>query len=104
MTQVNAQSFIPTVPNPSKFNTLEDVINTAGTVVRPVIVISMIGISMYGGYVRLMAKDNADQIAKSYKIIIGALVGFVIIVLAPVITDLAGSLLGVSGGLVDLTN
>jgi hypothetical protein len=57
---------------------------------------------MYGGWVRLTAKDDAEKVASSTKIIVAAIVGFVIIALAPVIMQFVSSLLGVSGDIFNL--
>jgi len=89
------------IPNPSSFNSLEDIINTLGNLVRPIVIIALIGVVMYGGWVRLTSTGDPEKIALSSKIIVSALVGFGIIVLAPVIVEFLGSLLGISGGLLD---
>lgn len=92
------------IPNPSQFNSLEEVINTALALIRPAVILVLIGVLMYGGYVRLTAQDNADKQASSVKIIVSGLIGFAIIVLAPVLVDFFGVILGIQGNLLDLSN
>ena len=89
------------IPNPSRFDSVEDIINTLGNLIRPVVIIALIAIVMYGGWVRLTSQGNPDKIARSSQIIVSGLIGFAIIALAPVIVEFLGSLLGISGGLLD---
>jgi len=91
-----------TVPNPSKYDNLEEIINTLGGLVRTVVIVVFLLMLMYGGWVRLTAKDDAEKVASSTKIIVAAIVGFVIIALAPVIMQFVSSLLGVSGDIFNL--
>ncbi|MBU1164520.1 pilin [Patescibacteria group bacterium] len=44
---------------------------------------------IYGGYLWMTASGNDDQIGKAKKIIIGAFIGFVIIILANIIVQFA---------------
>ncbi len=90
------------VENPVTVNSLEELVTRLGGVVRTVVVVALIVVLIYGGWVRLTAQDSDEAVAKSSKIIVSAIVGFVIIVLAPVIVELVGSLIGVRGNLVDL--
>jgi heme/copper-type cytochrome/quinol oxidase subunit 2 len=85
-----------TVPNPSKYGSLEQIINTLGGYVRTIVIVVFLLMLMYGGWVRLTAKDDSDKVASSTKIIVAAIVGFIIIALAPVIMQFVASLLGVS--------
>ncbi len=96
-----ASAQILQVPNPSSYTSLEDIINVLGGLIRPIVIIVFIAMLMYGGWVRLTARDDATKVANSSKIIVAAIVGFAIIVLAPVIVRFAGSLLGVQGGILN---
>ncbi len=89
------------VYNPSKYGSLEQIINTLGGLIRPIVILVLIAMLMYGGWVRLTARDDPKKVADSSKIISAAIVGFGIIVLAPVIVRFFGSLLGVQGGILD---
>lgn len=90
------------LPNPSRYDSLEEIINAAGGLVRFIVVIALIVALMIGGWTRLTSQGDSDKIAKSQKIIVAAIAGFVIIVLAPVIVDFVGRLIGVQGGLLSL--
>lgn len=89
------------IPNPSRFNNLEEIINTAGNLIRTAMVLTFLGVVMYGGWVRMTAREDAKKVEASSKIIVAGAIGFGIIVLAPVVVDLVGTLLGVQGGLLD---
>lgn len=100
--QVLAQGNISLV-NPSRFDSLEEIIGVVLGLFRPVVVITLVAVLMYGGWVYLNAGDQDDQVAKARKIITAAVVGFIIIVLAPAIAQFVGALLGVDGGLFNFT-
>jgi len=89
------------VPNPSRYGSLEEIINVLGGLIRPIVILALIVMLMYGGWVRLTARDDPKKVEASSKIITAAIVGFAIIVLAPVIVRFVGSLLGVQGGILD---
>lgn len=84
------------IENPVLFPDLESIINFFLGLVRPIIILVFIGTLMYGGWVYLNAKDDAGQTKKAKQIITASIIGFIIIVLAPVIVQLAGSLLGIN--------
>lgn len=87
------------IPNISRFDRIEDVINIFLSILRFVVIILLVVAVMYGGFTRLTSQGDADKIAKSQKIIVSAIVGFAIIVLAPVIVQFFGTLLGAQGNL-----
>ena len=88
--------------NPIEIDSLEELISVVSNFIRPMIIVALIGVLIYGGWVRMSARDNDEAVAKSQKIIVSALVGFAIIVLAPIIVEFFGSLIGVQGSLVDI--
>lgn len=90
------------IPNLSKYDTLEDVINAFLTLLRFIVIIVLIIALMFGGFTRITSQGDADKIAKSQKIIVSALIGFAIVILAPVIVEFAGRLFGAQGNLLDL--
>jgi hypothetical protein len=92
---------IGALPNPVVFPDLESIINFFLGLIRPIVILALVGTLMYGGWTYLNAKDNDKEVERAKKILTAAVVGFVIIVLAPVIVQFAGSLLGVRGGLFD---
>jgi hypothetical protein len=91
------------VPSPTSFTSLEEIINTVGSLLRPAVVIVFLAVTMYGGWLWLTARDNEEQVAKSKKVIVAGAIGFVIVALAPVIVEFVGKLLGIQGNLLDLT-
>lgn len=97
LTNVN-QNF--TIPNPTRYGSLEDIINAVTTLIRPVFIITFGAMVLYGGWVRLTSQGNPDKVKSSAQIIVAAIVGFAIAVFAPTIVDFAGKLLGIQGGLI----
>lgn len=89
-----------TIPNPTRYNSLEDVINALTSLIRPLFIVTLGAMILYGGWVRLTSQGNPEKIQTSSQIIVAALIGFAIAVFAPTIVDFAGRLLGVQGGLI----
>ncbi len=93
------------IQNPVVFDDLTEIINTYLGIFRVIVVIIFVGVLAGGGFVYLTAGSDEGKVANAKKMIIAAIVGFVIIVLAPAIVQFLGALLGVQGGLVnDLNN
>lgn len=95
--KVSAQDFDYTIPNPSKYNSLEDLINVGTSLIRPAFILTFGAMVLYGAYVRLTAKTDEAKLASSVKIITAAATGFAIAVLAPTIVNLVASFLGTEG-------
>ncbi|MBL8014879.1 MAG: hypothetical protein JNK26_01670 [Candidatus Doudnabacteria bacterium] len=91
------------IPNISQYERLEDVINAFLSILRTVVILLLIIALMIGGYTRLTSQGDADKIAQSQKIIVSALIGFAIIVLAPVIVQFFGTVLGAQGNLFEFS-
>jgi len=89
-----------TIPNPTRYSSLEDIINALTSLIRPVFIITFGAMVLYGGWVRLTSQGNPDKVKSSSQIIVAAIVGFAIAVFAPTIVDFAGKLLGIQGGLI----
>ena len=86
--------------NPTPYNTLEEFLNQAVLPnLRLVIILIFSGVIIYGGFLRVTAQGNDQQVEKSSKTIIAGITGFAIVILAQPITDIVGKLLGVQGGL-----
>ncbi len=88
------------IPNPTRYSSLEDIINALTSLIRPVFIITFGAMILYGGWVRLTSQGNPDKVKSSSQIIVAAIVGFAIAVFAPTIVDFAGKLLGIQGGLI----
>jgi len=97
LTNVN-QNF--SIPNPTRYGSLEEIINAVTSLIRPVFIITFGAMVLYGGWVRLTSQGNPDKVKTSSQIIVAAIVGFAIAVFAPTIVDFAGKLLGIQGGLI----
>ncbi len=68
--------------------------NTLGLIV-PIIVFVLLGMIIYGGYTRLTAAGDPEKEEQSNQIITSAIIGFVIIALAPLIVNLLAQFLGI---------
>jgi hypothetical protein len=88
-------SAIPRIPNPSQYNSLEDIVNVLTGLIRPVFLVTFAAMTLYGAGVYLTAKDDDNQIAKAKKIFWSAIIGFGIAVFAPSITNIIASFVGV---------
>lgn len=89
-----------TIPNPSRYNSLEDIINALTSLIRPLFIITLGAMILYGGWVRLTSQGDPDKIKSSSQIIVAAIIGFAIAVFAPTIVDFVGRLLGIQTGLI----
>ncbi len=96
-TTVHAQQFSYRIPNPSSYDTLEELLNAAAGLIRPVFILTFGAMVIYGGWVRLTSKGDPDKIASSSKIIMAAITGFAIAVLAPSVVNIVTGLLDVEG-------
>jgi len=101
-TQVAFAQSIPSIPNPVNFPDFESIINFLLGLIRPIVLLTLIATLMYGGFVYLTAHEDDKKVGNAKKIMTAAIVGFVIVVLAPVIVQLVGSLLGVRAGFLDI--
>jgi hypothetical protein len=63
--------------------------------VRFGVLFTFLGVSIYGGILRMTAAGNAEQEEKSSKTLIGGIVGFIITALAPVFVSLVQQIIGV---------
>ncbi len=88
------------IPNPTVYQTLEDLINAVTALIRPLFILTFGGMILYGAWVRLTSQGDPGKIEQSMKIIVAAIVGFAIAVFAPSIVDFIGKLIGVQGGLI----
>lgn len=85
------------IPNPSRIDSLEELINALAALIRPIFLVTFTIMILYGAFVYLTARDDANKVQSARSIIIAAIIGFVIAVFAPVIVDLVAKFLGVPG-------
>lgn len=95
----NAGGFAPRIPNPSKFNTGEDIINALASLIRPAFLIGFAAMLFLGAWTYLTAGSDENKVKNGKNIITAAIGGFILAVLAPTIMNFIGGLLGVQGGL-----
>lgn len=74
-------------------------IGNMSSYIRPVIGLAFLAVIIYGGWTRMTAAGNADKEKKSMQIIVAGVVGFIIIVLAPVIVGIVTGLIGLQNNL-----
>jgi len=86
---------IPQIPNPTVFNDLEQVVNFATSLIRPIFIITFIGMILYAAAVWLTSQGDDAKIKTARNIIVAAIVGMAIAVFAPAITGVVASFLGV---------
>ncbi len=84
------------IPDISIIKTLEQLINALASIARPVIILTFGGMILYGAWIRMTSQGNPDKVEQSMRILVAAIVGFIIIVFAPVISDFLLKLLGVN--------
>lgn len=85
------------IPNPSRFESLEDIINALASLIRPIFLITFGAMLLVGAFLLLTSQGDEEKIANSKKTITAAIIGFSIAVLAPTIAGLVVNLLGVEG-------
>jgi len=74
--------------------TLDQLIQTGINLFRLAVALTLFGMLVYGGYTRMTAAGDPDKEKLSVQIIVSAIVGFIIIILAPDIINIVGGLIG----------
>jgi len=93
--RASAQNINYKIPNPSKFESLEDVINSVASLIRPLFLITFGAMILMGAYQLLTSQGDDGKVENSKKTMTAAVVGFVIAVLAPTVVNFTLNLLGV---------
>lgn len=83
------------IPNPIGVDSVAGVINKVSGFVQPILVITLLVLIFAAGFTRLTSAGDADKEQKSVKILTSAVIGFIIVVLAPLIIKIVSSILGV---------
>ncbi len=81
------------VRGPTNYSIM-DVINNVTGLLGPLVLIVFLVMLVYGGFMRMTAGGDPEKEAQSNKIITGAVIGFIIIALAPLIINLLGQFIG----------
>ena len=95
--EVKAQSIGLKIPNPSRYNNLEEVISAAGSLIRPLFLLTFGAMLLFGAFLLLSSQGNNEKIINSRNTIVAAVIGFVIAALAPTIINIVTSFLGIEG-------
>jgi len=82
-------------PVSDKWKDLASILNSLSSWIRPLAIIFLLWLIVWGGFVRLRAAGNPEEEKKAYFIIRGAIIGFIIIVMAPLIVETIGLILGI---------
>lgn len=84
------------IPNITRYDSLEDIINALTGLIRPLFIITFFGVLLYGAWNWLTSQGDPEKIKKARAIIIAGIVGFSLAVFAPNIAQIVANLLGVS--------
>jgi len=95
---VYAQGFVNyRIPNISRYDSLEDVINAAASLIQPLFLLTFGAMLLVGAFTLLTSQGDEEKVASSRKTITAAIIGFIIAVIAPTIVNLLLNILGVDG-------
>ena len=83
------------IPNPSRYNSLEEVISAVAALIRPLFILTFGAMLLFGAYSVLSSKGEDEKIANGKKTITASIIGFVIAVLAPSLVSLVANIIGI---------
>ena len=83
---------------------IAELINRLSSIVVPITVIAFLGVVIYGGFTRLTAAGDPEKEKKSVHILTAGIIGFLIIVFAPLIVGFIGEILNIQGGIIDIND
>ncbi|MCA9387169.1 hypothetical protein KC669_04000 [Candidatus Dojkabacteria bacterium] len=95
--KVSAQDINYKIPNPSRYNSLEDIISALGSLIRPIFLLTFGAMLLVGAFLVLTSQGNEEKIENGKKTIIAAIIGFAIAALAPTLVNFVTSFLLVEG-------
>jgi len=87
----------PTIPNPSVYGSLEELINGAAQFIRPLFLITFGAMILISAATIMTAQSDAAKVQSGRQILTAAIIGFVLAVFAPAIVNFVTGLLGVTG-------
>jgi hypothetical protein len=90
---VGITTYAVTIPNPLP-GTFLDNFNRLTSLIRPFVILTFLGVFIWGGLQIQTSGPDSAQMEKGWKTIMGSVVGLLIIALGPSIVNLVGSLLG----------
>lgn len=96
-TTAKAQYLSYKIPNPSNIDSLEELITLVVSLMAVVMLLTFGGLIVLSGWDMMTSRGSEEKIMKSKRTLAAAILGFIIIVLAPTITNFVLNLLGVEG-------
>ena len=78
---------------------LNDVVQTGIIFLYPLAALILLFVLIWGGYDFLMSRGDAEKVNKGRQKITAAIIGFVLLMLSYLITQIIGFIFGVGGGL-----
>jgi len=86
-----------TIQNPLNplFSDVGSIISTLSAFILPAATLAFLAMLIYGGFTYLTAAGNPEKEALAKKILTYAVIGFIIIVIAPVVVGIISALFGV---------
>lgn len=97
MTTAYAQNINYKIPNPSKYDSLEEIISAVGSLIRPAFLLTFGAMIIVGAFYMMTSKGDEEKVMTAKKTITAAIIGFLIAALAPTIANFVTNLLGVEG-------
>lgn len=91
------------IPNPSRFNSLEDIVSFFAQLIRPIFLITFLAILLFGAFSYMTSNGDPQKVESARNIIIAGIIGFVLAVLAPTIISLVAGFLGVNVSILGIT-
>lgn len=85
------------IPNPTSIDSLEELINAAAKLIVPLFILTFLAMLLFGAFTYLTAQGDDSKIENAKKIIVTAIIGFTLAVLAPSIANFVAGILGVQG-------
>ena len=82
-------------PVSSAWKDLPAILNQLTSWIRPLSIMLLLWMLVWGGFTKLRAAGNPDEEKKAMAIIRSAIIGFVIIAVAPLIIETIGLILGI---------
>lgn len=82
-------------PADDRFRDVNAILGSLSALVFPIATFIFLVMIIIGGFTKLTAAGDADKEAKAMKVLQAGIIGFVIIVLAPLIVSIVGTFLGV---------
>ena len=77
------------------FSDIGSIFSTLSAFILPVATLAFLAMIIFGGFTYLTAAGNADKEAMAKKILTYAVIGFIIILVAPVVVGIISALFGV---------